>query len=214
MASIDSLILDLSADLAPVTRRSLWREAGAVLALVLAELSLVVASGFLRPDMGRIVFSSFMAWKTGSLALLAAASGAVAVRSFAPPSSPQHGLKLTLHVAVCAILCGMLVSAPADHARSLIERLSPAHGVRCAVLITVLSLPVLMLLAVLMRRAAPVQPKRSAVATGLAAASCGALIFTACCPMNDPLYIIVWYSTGILTVMALARMLLPRRLLL
>jgi len=46
---------------------------------------------------------------------------------------------------------------------------------------------------------------------GLAASLCGALIFTACCPMNDPLYIVVWYSAGIGAVTAAARWLLPRR---
>ena len=93
----------------------------------------------------------------------------------------------------------------------MIERLAPVHGLLCATAITALSLPVLALLGLLMRRAAPVQPRRSAWAAGIAAATTGALVFTACCPMNDPLYITVWYALGIAAVSAAARWLLPWR---
>jgi hypothetical protein len=67
------------------------------------------------------------------------------------------------------------------------------------------------MLALLMRRAAPAHPNASALASGLAASTCGALIFAFCCPMNDPLYIVVWYSAGCAAVTAMARWLLPRR---
>lgn len=210
MTSIDALIHDLSARLPPVRRRSRRREAAALAALGGAELALILMVGVMRPDMGQVILSPLMAWKIGSLAVLAVVSCAVAIRSFAPTSSLRHGLALLPGLAALALIGAALVTNAADSSRPLVERLAPAHGILCVVSIVLLGLPVIALLAVLMRRAAPVRPARSAWLAGVAASSSGALIFTVCCPMNDPLYIVVWYSTAIATVTAAARWLLPR----
>lgn len=211
MTSTDALIHGLSAHLAPVRRRSVRREIGALVGLAAAELALVLMAGGLRPDMGGVILTPFMAWKIGGLALLAGVSGAVAIRSFAPPAASRRDMVVACALAVLVMAAGLFVTSAAESGQPLIERLSPARGLRCAVAIVVLALPMLGLLAVLMRRAAPVHPKRSALATGLAAATCGALVFTVCCPANDPLYIAVWYAAGIAAVAAAARWLLPRR---
>ena len=212
MTSTDALIHTLSTRLVPVRRRSLRREAAALLALGGAELALILMSGAMRPDMGRSILSPFMAWKIGSLALLAVASCAVAMRSFTPSSRSQGGLLLLLPcLAGLTLIGGAFLTSTADRSRSLVERLAPAHGVLCVTAIVLLGLPMMALLAVLMRRAAPVRPARSAWLAGVAASTSGALIFTACCPANDPLYIVVWYCTAIALVTAAARWLLPRR---
>ncbi|MET0239478.1 MAG: DUF1109 domain-containing protein [Sphingobium sp.] len=211
MTSTDALILDLSADLAPVQRRSVLREAAVLVALAVVELILIVGAGAMRPDMGQVILSPFMLWKMGSLVLLAGVTCTIAVRSFAPPASSRRGLMLALALAILAIVGWVFVTLGADSGRSLLERLSPVHGMLCATAITVLAMPLMAALAILMRRAAPVRPRESALACGLAAATCGALIFTACCPMNDPLYIAVWYSLGVAAVAIMARWLLPRR---
>lgn len=211
MTSTDALILGLSADLAPVRRRSVRREVGALVVLAAGELALILMAGGMRPDMGEVILSPFMAWKIGGLALLAGVSCAVALRSFAPPAASRRELAFAFALAVLVMVAGVVVTNSAESGQLLIERLAPARGLRCAIAIVVLSLPLMSLLAVLMRRAAPVHPKRSALATGLAAATCGALVFTVCCPANDPLYIAVWYAVGIAAVAAAARWLLPRR---
>ncbi|CAO4173340.1 NrsF family protein [Methylorubrum aminovorans] len=211
MTSTDALIHGLSADLVPVRRRSVRREIAALVGLAAAELALILMAGAMRPDMGSVILSPFMAWKIGGLALFAGVSGAVAIRSFAPPAASRRDLMFAFALAVLVMAAGVFVTSAAESGEPLLERLSPARGLRCAVAIIVLSLPLMSLLALLMRRAAPVHPKRSALATGLAAATCGALVFTVCCPANDPLYIVVWYSAGIAAVAATARWLLPRR---
>jgi hypothetical protein len=211
MTSTDALIRDLSSDLAPVRRRSLRLEAGALLALGAAEVALLLMAGAMRHDMGQAILALPMLWKVGSLAVLAAASGAVAIRSFAPPARSRRGLGLLLALAALAILAGVFATPAVDSGRALVERLSPLNGLCCTAAIVVLATPVMALLGFLMRRAAPLNPGRSALATGLAAATTGALVFTVCCPMNDPLYVVVWYSAGIAAVAAVARWLLPRR---
>jgi hypothetical protein len=209
--SSDALILDLVTDLAPVKRRSRAREAAMLFALGAAELALFLGFGAMRPDMGNKIGSAYMLWRLGSLVLLAGVACWVAIRSFAPPASPRHGLRAVAALAGLAMIASAFVGSAADSHRSLLDRISPAQGVICAALIVVLALPVMAMLAVLMRRAAPVHPEASALTSGLAAGVCGALIFAFCCPMNDPLYVVVWYSVGTLAVAALARWLLPRR---
>lgn len=211
MTSTDALILNLSEDLVPVKRRSVSREVAVLVAIAAAELMVIFAVGAMRPDMNRVILSPFMMWKMGSLALLAALTMAIAIRSFAPPASSRRGLMLLLGIALVVVLGGTLVTSAAESGRPFIDRLMPVHGLLCATAITVLATPIMAALAVLMRRAAPVRPKDSALACGLAAATCGALIFTACCPMNDPLYIAVWYPLGVAAVAMTARWLLPRR---
>jgi hypothetical protein len=211
MTSTDALILDLAADLAPVKRRSVPRETALLAALGAAELALILCVGAMRPDMGRVILSPYMIWKIGSLAVLAGLTCTVALRSLAPPASSGRGLLLALGLAALAIVGGTFVTSTVDSGRALLDRLSPVHGILCATSIIVLAMPIMAALAVLMRRAAPVRPKESGLACGLAAATSGALIFAVCCPMNDPLYIAVWYSLGTAIVACAARWLLPRR---
>ena len=211
MTSTDALIRDLSADLAPVQRRDIRREAGALLALGAAELALILMAGVMRPDLGSVLLSPFMVWKIGSLALLAFVSCTVALRSFTPPGASQRGMAFALGLACLAIVGGVFVTSTVESGKPLIERLAPVHGVLCATAIVVMGLPILTLLAVLMRRGAPVRPQRSALATGLAASACGALLFAVCCPHNDPLYVVVWYALGSAILTVAARWLLPRR---
>lgn len=211
MTSTDALILQLSSDLPPVKRRRVSHDAAALLALGAVEFVLVVATAGMRPDMGHVIGMPFMIWKIGSLGLLAGLCCAVAIRFFAPPALPSRFLRIVLGLAILAIVAGLTVTPTAEMSRSLMERLAPVHGLICTSAIVALSLPLMTMLGVLMRRAAPVSPRRSAVAAGLAAATTGALIFTVRCPMNDPLYIVTWYSLGVAIVSAAARWLLPRR---
>jgi hypothetical protein len=209
--SNDSLILDLSANLSPVRRRDMWREAGLVLGLGAIELGLFLGLGMMRPDMSHMATSPFLMWRVGSLAVLAALACAVAIRSFAPTANPRRGVLLVAALAVLAIAGGMLVAPAGVSDHSVLERLDPAGGVVCAASIFVLSLPVVALLGMLMRRAAPTQPRLSALAAGIAAGTVGALVFAFCCPFNDPLYVVVWYSIGCAAVAGAARWRLPRR---
>ena len=214
MMSNEALILDLSASLVPVRRRNMLREAALLLALAAAELALFLGLGLMRPDMGRMIASPYMLWKLGSLALLALIGCAIAIRSFAPTARPRRALLLAASLALMAMIAGAFVPPGSDTAPALLDRLSPVHGLLCAVSIIILSMPIMAMLAVFMRRAAPTHPEGSALATGLAASACGAFIFAFCCPINDPLYIIVWYSVACLIVAVAARWLLPGRFLL
>ena len=209
--SSESLIANLSSDLTPVQRRSMLREGGLVLALGAVELALFLGLGVMRPDMHHITGSPFLIWRVGSLGLLAVVACVLAIRSFSPTARPRRGLMLASALAVAAIIGGAFVTPEgvADH--SLLERINPLSGIMCAMSIFVLSLPIVALLGALMRRAAPTQPRLSALASGIAAGACGAFVFAFCCPFNDPLYVVVWYSVGCAAVAVAAQWGLPRR---
>ena len=210
MMSTDALIRDLSTDLPPVKRRNTAHEAAMLAALGGSELAMLFWAGAMRPDMAQVILAPFMLWKMGSLALLAGVTCTLAMRSLTPPAEPRRGLMLVGLLAL-VIVGGMVVTPAAESNQSLLGRLSPVHGMLCATAIIVLSIPIMAALAVLMRRAAPTRLKRSALTCGLAAGTSGALIFTICCPMNDPLYIAVWYSVAVTAVALVARWLLPGR---
>lgn len=209
--STDALILELSTGLTPVRRRNIRREGLVLLAMVALELLLVAALGVTRPDMGAMILSPYMAWKLGSLAMLAMVSAVVALLSFSPPSSTRRGLAALSCLAALAIVAGVFISSSTQNARGIVERLEPMHGMICMAAIIVLALPIMATLTILMRRAAPANARHSAIAAGLAGATGGALVFAFCCPMNDPLYIVTWYPLAIAAVAACARWLLPRR---
>lgn len=209
--SSESLIVDLSSDLVPVQRRSMVREGGLVLAVGAVELALFLGLGAMRPDMSHMAGSPYLLWRVGSLGLLAVVACVLAIRSFSPTARPRQGLMLACVLAIAAIVVGAFVTPDGAGERGLLDRIDPASGMLCAASIFVLSLPIVALLGALMRRAAPTQPRLSALASGIAAGACGAFVFAFCCPFNDPLYVVVWYSVGCAAVAAAARWRLPRR---
>src|ERR1700712_1354091 len=101
--SNDSLIMDLSAQLAPVRRRRMLREAGLVLALGATELALFAGLGMMRPDMTHMGHSPYLLWRLGSLAVLAGIACTVAIRSYTPTTHPRKGLMLACTLGVIAI---------------------------------------------------------------------------------------------------------------
>lgn len=209
--SSESLIADLSSDLAPVQRRSMLREGGLVLALGAVELALFLGLGVMRPDMHHMGGSPFLIWRVASLGILAVAACVLAIRSYSPTAQPRRGLMLASALALAAIAAGAFVTPEGVVSKTLMERVAPASGMLCAASIFVLSLPIVALLGAFMQRAAPTKPRLSALASGIAAGTCGAFVFAFCCPFNDPLYVVVWYSVGCAAVAAAARWRLPRR---
>ncbi|VWX47229.1 NrsF family protein [Novosphingobium sp. 9U] len=209
--SNEALIADLTSGLAPVQRRSMVREGALVFALCGLELALVLAGGVMRPDMHHMAGSPYLMWRVGSLGLLALAACALAVRSFSPTTRPRQGLMLACALAALAIAAGAFVMPDGASGRGLLDRIDPTSGMMCATSIFVLSLPIVALLGALMRKAAPIQPRRSALASGIAAGTCGAFVFAFYCPFNDPLYVVFWYSIGCAAVTGVARWCLPRR---
>jgi hypothetical protein len=208
--SHDALIDQLATGLPPVRRWSMARETALLLAMAGGELALFLGAGVMRPDMGHMIATPYMLWKLGSLALLATVASIMAIRSLSPLGSARRGLTLMSGLAAAVLAIAMLIDPGAVGGLPIEHRLSPLHGMGCAVAIILLSLPMVGAMAWLMRRGAPVDAGRSAMIAGLAAGCWGAFLFSFCCPSDDPLYVALWYMIGCAIVAAMARWLLPR----
>ncbi len=207
---LESLIDELTEDLTPVKPRRFWADL-LVLALIAAvELALLFALGIAHLDLERLATQPTMGWRLVSLGVIALMSGFLAVRSFDPVYSAKDALRwLAVIVALC-LAYGLIVDGPPAGTASLLQRLDWRSGIQCASKIVLLSLPPLAALALLCRRGAPTDLRRTPLLSGLAAAAWGAFVFVFACPFNDPLYIVVWYGIACGLVTLAARVMMPR----
>lgn len=210
----DPLIDGLIADLRPVLPRR-WRRESLVLAgIAFAELLLYIRLGGVRPDMPQAMGLVSFWWKCMGIGGLALLAGAAALVSLDPAASDRPWLArlwqgIGLALALMLVI-GLMIEPGAREGTSLAGRLQWREGLDCMTSVAILSIPPMLALGVLMRRGASVQPARTALAAGLAAASFGAFVFAFHCPHNDALYVAAWYGGTIAVVAGLARLILPR----
>lgn len=208
--STDNLIERLAGDLKPVRPRAPALEAG-LLALVCAiELAGFLAIGMARPDLAEAVKQPVLWWKFGALGLLAVLGFSTALRSFSPQGSARAGLMAILVLAVVSLAVGWGFDTTRPQTADLITRLDPSDGLNCLGYVLGLSLPPLVLLGVLMRRAAATDPQRSAAAVGLGSAAWAAWVFVFACPHDDPLYVVFWYALACSAICLATYLILPR----
>jgi hypothetical protein len=206
----ERLLTQLAADLKPVRRRSVRRDAVVFVALCAVELALFMLLGLMRPDMDMAMEQPSFWWKLVSLGVIAVAGAVVAIVSLDPVESPRRGLRwLAGLVAVC-VAAGWMVDASTPGLAALIIRLDWVDGLTCVYKMVLLSVPPIVGLGLLMRRGAPTDTAGTALAVGIAAAAWGAFVFVFACPHDDPLYIAVWYTVGCGLVALFARLVLPR----
>jgi hypothetical protein len=210
----DPVIDALVADLGAVQPRRAWREAAVIGGLVAVELLLFVLLRDLRPDLPAMLETPIFWWKSMSFGVIGLIAVIALLVSLDPSTSNCYrlsGLWRGLAVlALAALLLGWLIDAGASGGAALLARLDWREGLDCLLSVWLLSLPLVLVFGLLMRRGASTQPARSAAAAGLAAAGFGAFIFAFHCPHDDPLYVTVWYGGAVLAVAGVARLLLPR----
>lgn len=207
----DRLVDELVADLKPVQARSVAGDARIVALLLAIELGLYWLLGSGRGHMAEATASmpSFL-WKLGSLALLAAVSVTVALRSLDPARPPHRGLGVIAALVAIILLVGWVVDATTVHAaRPFWQRLAITEGIECLISIVLLAIPPIAILGWLMRRGAPTDLRGSALSIGIAGAALGALLFVFACPHGDPLYVMIWFMLACAIVAIIARLALP-----
>ena len=206
----EALIDSLAGELKPVRRRKAWNDAVALVVLCAVELGLFLGMGMMRSDMPIAMHLPSFWWKLASFGVIGLLSGTVTIMSLDPERSPRRGLRwIAALVAVCFV-GGWFVDASYDWFSTEISRLHWIDGLECCYNIVVLSVPAVIGLALLMRRAAPTDHAGTAVAAGLTAAALGAFVFVFACRFDDPLHVAVWFSLGCGTVTLFARFVLPR----
>lgn len=210
----DPLIDALVADLGSVQPRRPAREMLLIAALLVVELLLFLLLQDVRPDMPAAMATPAFWWKSASFAVVAGLAMAAVLVSLDPAATNRRQLSRLWQglgiAAPLALAIGWVIDAGASGRAALLARLEWRDGVDCLMNVGLLSLPLVLVMGVLMRRGASTQPGRTAAAAGLAAAAFGAVIFAVHCPHDDPLYVAVWYGGAVLAVAGLARLVLPR----
>lgn len=207
----DQLVDDLVAELKPVRARSVAGEAGLLALLIVVEFAVSRLFGMSHEHMGEAMASmpSFL-WKLGSLTILALVSAGVALQSLDPTRSNHRGLGVVAALTALILLAGWVVDATTVHtARPFWQRLEIADGLDCMLSIVILSIPPIVLLGWLMRRAAPTDLRGSALAIGIAGAALGSFLFVFACPHSDPFYVTIWFMLGCAIVAIIGRLALP-----
>jgi len=205
----DLLIDRLASDLKPVRRRTPLTDGAALAVLAVIELGLFLTTGFMRPDLPSAMCMPSFWWKLTSLGLIALVSGSITVLSLDPVRSPRRGLRWAAALIGVCLAVGGFLDASRDGFSALYARVNWLEGLQCLSKMVVLSVPAVIGLGVLMRRAAPTDRDGTALAAGLAAAAWGAFVFVFACPFDDPLYVTVWYSLSCGAVTFFARCTLP-----
>jgi hypothetical protein len=205
----EPLIERLSSELKPVRRRKAWSDALTLVVLCAIELGLFIAMASMRADMPMAIHRASFWWKAASLGLIGLLSGSIAIMSLDPMRSPRRGLRWIVALIAACLGSGWLFDASRDGLSTLASRLDWVMGLDCLSKIVALSVPAVIGLGLLMRRGAPTDRAGTAWAAGLTAAVWGAFVFVYACPVDDPLYIAVWYSLGCGAVTLFARWALP-----
>jgi len=199
----DDLIARLSADLRPVRRGIMWQlMIGALLVGgLLAAMAMYMMLG-LRADI--VTAPATMTFWTKSfytfaLALLGGCATIVLARPDGHVRWPwiaAIGLGVLLGVGATMQLKMM----PPDQTMRLIVG---GSALVCPLYIIGLSLPVLAAVMLVLRRMAPARPTLAGFAAGLFAGGTGAWIYTFHCGENGMMFLMLWYTLGILAVAAL-----------
>jgi len=199
----DELIERLSDSLRPTARYGVQRR------LLLPVVGGLVVTTFLmlmllgpRPDIGSAAATASFWIKSGYTFALAIA-GTWAVERLSRPggSARRPGLLTALIVAAMAIIAVAGYDLAPPDMREVVVWGSSA--LVCPFLIAGLSVPLLAAILAAMRRLAPTELTRAGAAAGLMAGGFGAWVYSFHCPENGLPFLALWYSLGVVIVIAL-----------
>ncbi len=208
----DSLIEALARDVPPVSRHALGRRLlfGLAGGAVVTVLLIAVILGF-RGDLGLAMrgFAFWLKW-TYTISL-----GLGALTMVARLARPQP-VRLTAFwpVAIPFVLLVLVAIAEMAHVPPA-DWLSMWLGhtwKKCPWLVLLLSAPIFVGLLWSFRRLAPTRLRAAGAAAGLAAGAWAATLYCLHCPEVSALFVLTWYSLGILLAAALGALVGPRLL--
>jgi hypothetical protein len=208
----DQLIHSLSADVPRVPRHALARRigfgmaGGGIVALIVVMSLLGV-----RPDL-RIAMHGFAFWMKWTYTISLGAGAVYAVSRLARPlSGSLRGLWLLAApvLVLAGIGVGELSRTPSQD--WLAMWLGTSWRV-CPWLVLTLSAPIFVGLLWSFRKLAPTRLRAAGAAAGLAAGAWAATIYCVHCPEASALFVLTWYSLGILLAAGTGALLGPRLL--
>lgn len=206
----EELIDALSRDVPRVPPSAVARRLGfGLVAGAIASLGLMTLALGLRPDLSAAVldFPFWMKWGyTASLAIAAA----YLTSRLARPDSDQFRQMWLIAIPVCAltfIAVVELMSAP----RSEWLSMWLGHSWKaCSSLVLMLSVPVFLGLLWSFRRFAPTRLRAAGAAAGLTAGASAATVYCLHCPEVSAIFVLTWYSLGMILAAVAGALVGPR----
>lgn len=207
MSDINQLIDELAENGRAVRSYSTARGRWLLAAVATATLAIVFMLFGFRADVLAMSPWPMLSIAAGLMLMLAAAAGFGALRMARPQvgaaSSPAPWLLAALLLLpVVAFL--QLAGEP-----TLLPGLSADTGMRCLVFGLMAGTGTAVLLALLLRRGAPVAPERASWLVGLAAGAVGSLAVSLECPLDAMLHLGVWHVAVVPLSAIAARIALP-----
>lgn len=208
----DDLIASLSADVRPVGRDAVgWRLASGVIVGALASTLVIIATLGFRPDLWLAMHGAAFWMKWGYTISLAAVAITVTARLARPnPGSLRRLWLIAVPVVALAIAgIGELIRTPRS------EWLAMWLGqtwTKCPWLVLMLAVPIFIGLLWSFRRLAPTRLRAAGAAAGLAAGAFSATVYCLHCPEVSAIFVLTWYSLGILLAASVGALVGPRLL--
>jgi hypothetical protein len=210
--NMDALIASLSDNLRPVKRGAVGRRlaAGILLGGIAAILILSLTVGF-RPDLWLAMQGPTFWMKWGYTISLSAAAIYVTSRLARPEPGRLRGLWLLAVPVLILTGIGSVDLAQAPRSEWLAMWLGKTWMV-CPWLVLALSAPIFVGLLWSFRRLAPTRLRAAGGAAGLAAGAFAATIYCLHCPEVSAIFVLTWYSLGILLAAGIGALVGPRLL--
>ncbi|MBU6257370.1 MAG: DUF1109 domain-containing protein [Burkholderiales bacterium] len=204
----DQLIELLATQAGPAPRRAVQTRLTLAAGLG-ALLSAAAALAALGLNPGLLAMGSALAVKLAYVAGLMFGAARLADR-VSRPATAWRGAALGL-AAVVLVMAAFAATVYATTAQTQRSALLLGHSwVSCSWRVAALSLPAFGAVIVAMRGLAPTRPRLAGWAAGLLAGCLGALGYALHCPEWSPLFVLVWYTLGILAPAAVGAALGPR----
>jgi len=208
----DDLITQLSADVPRVRRHTVgWRLGLGLAGGLIVSLTIVVAVMGVRPDLSVAMhgYSFWMKW--GYTISLSIAAVAVTAQLARPDSARLRWLwLLAIPVALLAGL-GALELLRTPQGEWLAMWLGESWMV-CPWRVLTLAAPIFVGLLWSFRRLAPTRLRAAGAAAGLAAGAFAATVYCIHCPEVSAIFVLTWYSLGIVLAASVGALLGPRLL--
>lgn len=207
----DELILQLSADVPPVRRHALHLRvtAGMVVGGMLTA-ALVAALGF-RSDLPSSL-DGFSFWAKLTYTISIACISVAAAANFGRPtetSTRRTWLLAAPLLMMAGVAIGELSATPVEGWRDM--WLGQTWSI-CPLLVLGLSVPIFLGLVWAFRRLAPTRLRLTGAVAGLTAGAWAATLYCLHCQETSALFVLTWYSLGILLAAGVGAALGPRLL--
>ena len=205
----DDLVARLAQDVRPVRRSAVGRRlaAGVIVGALMSILLVAMTAGF-RPDLW-LAMQGPSFWMKWSYTLSLAAAAIYATAHLARPDARalRRWWLLAIPVAVLAAIgIGELIMTP--RAQWLAMWLGDTWA-KCPWMVLALAAPIFVGLLWSFRRLAPTRLRAAGAAAGLSAGAFAATVYCLHCPEVSAIFVLTWYTLGILLAAAVGAVIGP-----